>query len=81
MVSYISSTKCKIHTISLGLLDAVCTTHRSRELTKNFPPLAEKVQPDESVQVSGYMDYLKTQLKTKHNKTTTLLILKRATGG
>ncbi|PRP79834.1 2-acylglycerol O-acyltransferase 2-A-like [Planoprotostelium fungivorum] len=41
-----------------------------REFTKNFPPLAEKIQLDESVQVSGYMDYLKTQLKTEHNKTT-----------
>ncbi|PRP77293.1 hypothetical protein PROFUN_05538 [Planoprotostelium fungivorum] len=45
-------------------------TQEQRELTKNFPPLAEKVQLDESVQVSGYMHYLKTQLKTKHNKTT-----------
>ncbi|PRP72859.1 hypothetical protein PROFUN_17102, partial [Planoprotostelium fungivorum] len=45
-------------------------TQEQRELTKNFPPLAEKVQLDESVQVSGYMDYLRTQLKTKHNKTT-----------
>ncbi|PRP81737.1 hypothetical protein PROFUN_10837 [Planoprotostelium fungivorum] len=45
-------------------------TQEQRELTKNFPPLAEKVQLDESVQVSGYMDYLKTQLKPKHNKTT-----------
>ncbi|PRP73738.1 hypothetical protein PROFUN_16485 [Planoprotostelium fungivorum] len=45
-------------------------TQEQRELTKNFPPLAEKVQLDESVQVSGYMDYLKTQLKTKHNKIT-----------
>ncbi|PRP82016.1 hypothetical protein PROFUN_03706 [Planoprotostelium fungivorum] len=36
-----------------------------REITKNFPPLAEKIQIDETVQVSGYMDYLKTQLKTK----------------
>ncbi|PRP73084.1 hypothetical protein PROFUN_16825 [Planoprotostelium fungivorum] len=45
-------------------------TQEQRELTKNFPPLAEKIQLDESVQVSGYMDYLKTQLKTKHNKIT-----------
>ncbi|PRP73106.1 hypothetical protein PROFUN_16426, partial [Planoprotostelium fungivorum] len=44
-------------------------TQEQKEHTKNFPPLPEKIQLDESIQVSGYMDHLKSQLKTKHNKT------------
>ncbi|PRP73227.1 hypothetical protein PROFUN_16913 [Planoprotostelium fungivorum] len=53
-----------------GFVRLVCTTHRSRESPPRTSHLwQKKVQLDESVQVSGYMDYLRSQLKTKHNKT------------
>ncbi|PRP74536.1 hypothetical protein PROFUN_15668 [Planoprotostelium fungivorum] len=58
-----------LHTTTKGICMVLYINLEQRELTKNFPLLAEKVQLDESIQVSGYMDYLRSQLKTKYNKT------------
>ncbi|PRP87025.1 calcium/calmodulin-dependent protein kinase type 1D [Planoprotostelium fungivorum] len=43
--------------------------YNQRYIAERTYPLPEKIQLDESIQVSSYMDHLKSQLKTKHNKT------------